>query len=105
MKVEAIALTDFVHDQINAREGRPIVPWIEQRLAEEFERHGLVRIKLKKAAVIVPVLTPGPDAGKAPAAGQERPSSSLPAAPVSPPTADTTLHLPKRGARPGRRGA
>lgn len=90
MKVEAIALTNFVHDRIRATEGKPIFPWIEQHLAEEFERKGLVRIRMPSAATILPV-----NAGNLLAAGVVQPSSVLPAAPVSP---STTLHLPKCGA-------
>jgi len=101
MKVEAIALTDFVHDQINAIEGKLIQPLIDKTLADELVRSGLVRIRMNPHA-----REPRPrefdDPGKAPAAGRVQPSSSSPAARVSP---QTTAHSSSRGGRHGRSSA
>lgn len=77
MQVQAVPLTSFVHDQINAHEGKAFL--CESRLADELEREGLIRIRR------VPVAQArAADAGKARDDGAGRPSSALPAAPVSP---------------------
>jgi len=81
--VEAIPLTDFLHGKIDAREGKPL--YIENALALELERAGLVRINL----------TPGAAAKKAGDDGAGQASSASAAAPVS---TQQTLHLPKDGA-------
>lgn len=112
MKVAAIALSSFLHDDIRGVENQVIEPWIDESVAGDLERAGLVRIKMvprfankmmpapenkdaDRATLYQAAVRNGVDAGKAPAAGQDQLSSSLPAAPVSP---STTLHLPKRGA-------
>lgn len=101
MNVECIPLTDFVHGRINAHEGKPIL--LDDSLAGDLERAGLLRVKLTPRRVDQALSVQGgativaTEAGKAPAVGEAVPSSSLPAAQASPPT---TLHLPKRG--PGR---
>lgn len=80
MQVEAIPLTDFVHNHIDAHEGRPIVPWIEESLARQLEQAGLVRIRLAHAK---------PVEGKPQDDGQGQPSSVSPVAPASPMTMST----------------
>jgi len=94
MKVEAVAVTSFIHDRINAVEGKPILPWIEESLANDLERRGLVRIIPRR---IDTALRQGAVVGKVMADGRGQPSSSSPPAQASP---LPTLHLPKRG--PGR---
>jgi len=81
MQVEAVPLTSFVHGHINADEGRPML--MEEGLARDLERAGLVRVKLiarrvdqalsvRGAAAIVA------EAGKAPDDGKVPPSSASP---------------------------
>lgn len=77
--VEAIPLTNFVHGHINAVEGRPILPWIEEATARDLERAGLVRIRTAHAVPVQKV-----DAGKVTDDGEGPPSSVSPAAPASP---------------------
>ncbi len=90
--MKVVPLTDFVHNAINAREGRTIE--IPDSVALELERHGLVRIKLGDVDKAV--------SGKAADDGQGLPSSSSPPAPVSP---ITTSSLSKRGVtKKGKRG-
>jgi hypothetical protein len=102
MLVTAIPLTSFIHNSINAVEGKPIE--MDESLASELERHGLVRIKLVHRRVDQ-ALSLGSSAeiisGKAVADGQGPPSSALPLDPRSRPG---TLHLPKRGGQQGRSG-
>lgn len=86
MQVEAIPLTDFIHGPINAHEGRPQM--MEQGLAEDLERAGLVRVKLVPRRVDQALRVRGAgaivgEAGKAPDDGAGPPSSASPAAPVS----------------------
>lgn len=88
MTVEAIALTNFTHGNVDAtagqvcrhRDGTPI----NQSLAEDLERAGLVRIRTVKS-------TPQ---GKAAGDGRGQPSSASQAAPAS--TKPTSVTL-KRG--------
>lgn len=89
MLVEAIPLANFVHGHINAVEGRPIVPWIEESTARDLERAGLVRIRTAHAVPVRRV-----EAGKAEDDGQGQPSSASPAAPALP---TTTSESSKRG--------
>jgi len=98
MEVEAVPLTEFVHDRITAHEGRPLM--MDEHTAGELERAGLVRINLvprrvdqalalgARAAVV------GREAGKAPDDGVAPPSSALRAGQASP-TATS------RASRPG----
>jgi hypothetical protein len=90
MNVETIPLTDFQHDDICAREGQPI--WIEATLATDLERAGLLRII---ATPSIHRARRSATSGGAPAAGEDAPSSALPAARASTPT---TVHLSERGA-------
>lgn len=88
MEVTAIALKNFCHGAINATEGHPLL--IQDALARELERHGLVRVSIiprqeKPKAV---------EQGKAQDDGRGQPSS---ASPVAPPSLMQTLHLSKRG--------
>jgi hypothetical protein len=71
MKVECIALTDFTHDDLRAREGRTVM--LPKFTAEDLERRGLVRIKRT-----VKPLYPAKSLDD----GQGQPSSASPAAPV-----------------------
>ena len=85
MQVEVVPLTDFVHGRISANEGRPIM--LENSLARDLERAGLVRIKLTTQSNKEVV-------GKVADDGAGRPLSALQAAHLSP---TQTLHLPKHG--------
>lgn len=96
--VEAVALTDFTHDNINARNGR-VIERLDEQLALELERAGLVRIRvspLRGRRII------GVEPGKVQAAGEVQPPSSSQAARASTPT---TLPSSVRGATPIRRAA
>lgn len=91
MRVEAIALTSFTHDDIRAVEGRTIVPWLDESLANEFERAGLVRIKM--AAIVPRVVTPP----NAQAGGEaQRSAASLPA-----PASNSTTTRTAQSSAPG----
>jgi hypothetical protein len=90
MKVEAIALTDFQHDDVRAFDGRVIQPLLEEALAKELERAGLVRIRPPLTRVPKVRVFPT-DVGKAPAAGAAAQSSASPAAPASRATTATAL--------------
>lgn len=97
--VEAVALTDFTHDQIRAREGKVVEPLLDEVIARDLERAGLVRIRvapLRGRRIL------GVDPGKVQAAGVEQTLSSSPAAPASTPT---TSPLSVRGAMPSHRRA
>jgi hypothetical protein len=98
MQVEAVPLTEFVHDRITAHEGRPLM--MDEYTAGELERAGLVRINivprrgdqalaLRSGAAFV-----GAEAGKAQDDGRGPLSSALPAAPASP---TSTLRASKPG--------
>ena len=89
--MDCIALTDFVHGEINAVHGRPVLhrdgTVLSKELAEDLERAGLVRIQTvpaKKETL-----------GKAEDGGAGQPSSASPRAPASP---TKTSPSPKRGA-------
>lgn len=84
MQVQVVPLTDFVHGQINAREGRPQM--MEKGTADDLERAGLIRIRIAPTSNKAPVKTVDDGPGQ--------PSSALLQAPVSP---GKTLHLPERG--------
>lgn len=92
MKVEAIALSDFVHGDITAVEGRLLKhrdgSLIDSGLAGDLERAGLCRIRLASVVDRPPVLR-----GKTVAAGAVQPSSSSPAAPASSHQTSNTLRL------------
>lgn len=94
MTVEAIALTDFVHGSIDAREGRAFS--CDEGLAGDLERAGLIRIKMHvgHANKMMPAFDNKEAAGKAVDDGKGQPSSASPADPVS---QTTTLHLSKPG--------
>jgi hypothetical protein len=93
--LETIPLTDFVHDQIRAREGHPIE--LEDSIAMELERKGLVRVRIAPARGRRAI---GADPGKVQAAGAAQPSSASPA--VRPSTS-TTSPSSARGATPSRK--
>jgi hypothetical protein len=84
MKMECIPLTSFLHDRIDAHQGRAVM--IEERTAAELEKRGLVRVnrrvdqvlRVAGAAAIVG------EAGKALHDGLGRPSSASQAAQASP---------------------
>lgn len=82
--VEAIALTDFVHNDIEAREGRLVRhrsgELISDHIAADLERAGLVRIRTQ-APVPQPAVKAA--AGKAADDGAGQPSSASQAAPAS----------------------
>jgi hypothetical protein len=81
MKVEALALSDFVHGDINAIAGRVCHhrngDLIDSGIAGDLERAGLVRILMSSAV-------PRAIGGKVADDGRGQPSSASPAAPVSP---------------------
>lgn len=87
MQVEAVPLTDFVHGGLRARQGQPTV--MNEYMAAQLERAGLVRIKLVPAANIVAA-----DAGKVQGDGMGPPSSSSLPAQALPPA---TLPMSKPG--------
>jgi hypothetical protein len=88
MNVEVIPLTDFIHGDVKFFEGQPID--VEQGAAIDLEAAGLLRIKMSPGHANKMMPAPENKAGKAPAAGEDQPSSVSPAAPVSRPT---TLHV------------
>jgi hypothetical protein len=102
MKVEAVALSDFIHGDINAIEGRICRhnngDLVDSGIAGDLERAGLVRIRIAPAAVRAPVVE-----GKALDDGRGQPSSALPAAQVSPKPTSNTLTL--GGGKSRNRGA
>jgi hypothetical protein len=90
MKCEAVALSDFVHGDIHATEGRVCRhrsgELLDSGIAGDLERAGLVRIRIAPAATRAPIIE-----GKAADDGQGQPSSALHPAPVSaPPTSGTS---------------
>jgi hypothetical protein len=90
MKVEAIALSDFVHGDITATEGASCgivtASLIDSGLAEDLERAGLLRIKTPAAAPASPAAAPGKPRDD----GQGQPSSASQAAPASQPTTSSS---------------
>jgi hypothetical protein len=90
--IETIPLTDFQHDDIRARDGHPL--WLEESLARDLERAGLLRIPTIPALVRGRRVA-GIDPGKVLAAGVAAPSSASPAAPASP---STIAHSSEPGA-------
>jgi hypothetical protein len=86
MKVEAEALSDFVHGDINATAGRVCHhrngELLDSGLAGDLERAGLVRIRMGAAAAVTRATVTAE--GKDPDDGQGQPSSVSEAAPVSP---------------------
>jgi hypothetical protein len=97
MLVESIALKDFVHDNIRAREGDPIE--LDEPTAMELERYGLVRVRIGPARGRRSI---GASPGKVQAAGAPQPSSASPAARPSTPT---TSPSSARGATPSQKPA
>ena len=95
MDFEAIALTHFVHGDIVAVAGHPVRrksgALIDDQLARDLEKHGLVR--LRSAQTVPRVVKPDDD-------GQGRLSSASEAAPVSPMTTSSTFPSGKRRGRP-----
>lgn len=83
-KVEAIALSDFVHGDITATEGKPVRHrngnLIDEGLAGDLERANLVRIKTNQTRAAAPTDT----TGKPRDDGRGLPSSASQAAPASP---------------------
>jgi hypothetical protein len=100
MKVEAIALSDFVHGDITATEGRIVRhrdgSLIESGLAEDLERAGLLRIKT--AAAQATAAAPGKPRDD----GQGQLSSASQAAPAS---QQTTSNSSKAGSAKTRKDA
>jgi len=92
MLIESIPLTDFVHDNIRAREGHPID--LDETTAMELERCGLVRVRVGPARGRRSI---GAAPGKVQAAGAVPPSSS---SPVAHPSTSTTSPSSARGATP-----
>lgn len=81
MRVEAVALNDFMHDDIRGVKDRIIQPLIERSIAEDLERAGLCRIKMPK---LEPAKHVADTSGKTLDDGQGRPSSALQLAQASP---------------------
>lgn len=101
-KVEVIPLTDFFHGGQHFVE-RPPYPMIDEALANEFERRGLVRVRLVPRRVDVALVQRGSAetvARKLPAAGAEQQSSASPADRVSPQTATPTSSSSVAGVSP-----
>jgi hypothetical protein len=95
MKVECIPLDSFVHGSTNYVRHKPAN--IEQNLATELEKAGLVRVKRQR---IAPQVVNDHVTGKVQDDGAGQPSSASPAAPASPPPTQRQL---KRG-KPARKG-
>ncbi len=93
MEVECVPLKDFIHGNIYAKADKSFL--VDDSIAGDLERAGLVRIKMRPQYANKMVDGHENKAGKAQAAGLDQPSPSLPAAQASPPG---TLHLPRRGA-------
>ena len=88
MQVTAIPLRNFVHNTLNCTEGKPIL--MQDGLARELERHGLVRV-----AIVPRAEKPkAAEVGKAADDGKGQPSS---ASRQAPPLQTQTLHLSKPG--------
>jgi len=104
MDVECIPLTEFVHGNIVAHEGRPLM--IAEHLARELEKAALVRIKMAPPPGYLPAVQAAADfdgAGKVQDGGAGRPSSASPADPAS---HRETLHLSRPGeTKPRKSGA
>jgi hypothetical protein len=83
MRVEAVALQDFVHGNLHGQRNKLVT--LNESLALELERAGLVRITTAPPE--------GADAGKALAAGTDTPSSALPAAQASPKKTSSKLKI------------
>lgn len=84
MGVEAVALTDFVHNDIDARFNKLCRhsdgSLIDEFTARDLEANGLVRIRMNPVVAKQPGANP---AGKASDDGAGQPSSASPAAPRS----------------------
>lgn len=93
MKIEVIPLTDFQHDDIRAREGHPLD--IEEAIAADLARTGLVRIPALTAPAMRGARALGVQPGKVRAGGVVAPQSSSPAARAS---ASKTANESERGA-------
>jgi hypothetical protein len=104
MKVEAIALSDFVHGDITATEGRIVRHrdgnLIDSGLAGDLERAGLLRIKTPAATAAQASASTTP--GKARDDGQGQLSSASQAAPAS---QQTTSSSSKAGSAKTRKDA
>ena len=92
MQVECVPLTSFLHDRIDAHQGRPVM--IENRTALDLEKRGLLRIvdrrvdqalSLGAAAAVIPA-----EVGKGLDDGQGRPSSASQVAQASPTTTSSS---------------
>lgn len=93
MQVQAIPLTDFVHDDLRMRRNHVVM--LDEWLARQLERRGLVRIKM---ATFVPRKAVPP--GNSLAGGEAQRSVASPPAPASNSTTTPTarpsaLGLPK----------
>lgn len=91
MRVEAVALSDFVHGDITATEGRVCRhrsgELMDSGLAGDLERAGLVRIRTAAARSTAASEQPG----KPQDDGQGQPSSASPPAPASQPLMSGSL--------------
>lgn len=101
MGVEAIALTDFVHGDIDAIAGRLVKhrdgTLVNEFTARDLESAGLIRIRTRAPAPQAPSAE-----GKAADDGQGQPSSASPAAPASQPmTSDSLKPGANRIRKPG----
>lgn len=96
-RVEAVALRDFVHNDIDAREGRVVRhrdgTLIDAATAADLERDGHVRIRTtsRGANPMQPDPAATTEAGKASDDGRGQPSSVSPPAPASPPLTSASL--------------
>jgi hypothetical protein len=92
MKVEAVALSDFIHGDISAIEGRVCRhnngDLVDSGIAGDLERAGLVRIRIAPAATRAPVVE-----GKAADDGRAQPSSASQAGQALPKPTSNTLTL------------
>lgn len=92
MRVEAVALSDFIHGDITAIEGKLCRhrngELIDTGLAGDLERAGLCRIRMAPTRSVAAA----PDeSGKAQDDGGGQPSSASPVAPASPTTTSRSL--------------
>lgn len=100
-QVEAIALTDFVHNDITASDGKVVRhrdgSLISASLAADLEKHNLVRVRTTPS--VAQPAAPGA-AGKAADDGRAQPSSALPAGQAS--TTQTSSTLKVGGTKTGK---
>jgi hypothetical protein len=85
MQVECVPLTSFLHDRIDAHQGRAVM--IDERTAADLEKRGLVRVVNRRVDQVLRVAGAAAivgEAGKAPDDGLGRLSSASQVAQASP---------------------